>query len=165
MNAVSATSTSPPGLDDSVNALCQCPQPCPAPCVAPCPDPFTSHPPAPSSSSSSDFCWYHQKHGDQALTLQSYMCLGSGKLADRQDDHALSAGDSNLVFLQDSLTGWRFLVDTGASIFFFCRLLQLHQLLALKPSSLPTVVLLCLVLVLILYLYVLVLVTSPGLSS
>ena len=42
--------------------------------------------------------------------------MGSGKLTDRQEVHALLAGDSDLVFLQNSLSGWRFLVDTGASI-------------------------------------------------
>ena len=46
---------------------------------------------------------------------------------------------------------------------FFQRML--HQLLSLRPSSSPLVVLLCLVLELVLYLYVLVLDTSPGLSS
>ena len=45
--------------------------------------------------------------------------MGSGKLTDQQEVHALPAGDSNLVFLQDSLSGLRFLVDTGASISVF----------------------------------------------
>ena len=40
-------------------------------------------------------------------------------LADQQEFHALPARDSNLVFLQDSLFGRRFLVDTGASITVF----------------------------------------------
>ena len=48
---------------------------------------------------------------------------------------------------------------------FFHRLLQLHQLLSLRRSSSPLVVLLNLVFVLVLYLYILVLDTSPGLSS
>ena len=48
---------------------------------------------------------------------------------------------------------------------FFHRLLQLHQLLSLQPSSSLPAGLLCPVLVLDLYLYVLVLITSPGLSS
>ena len=39
------------------------------------------------------------------LTLQSFMHMGPGKLTDRQEVHALPAGDSNLVFLQDSLSG------------------------------------------------------------
>ena len=47
------------------------------------------------------------------------MCLGLEKLADRQEIHALPASNSNLVFLQDLLSGRRFLVDTGASISFF----------------------------------------------
>ena len=47
------------------------------------------------------------------------MFLGSGKQADQQEVHALPAGDSNLVFLQDSLSVWRFLVDTGASVSIF----------------------------------------------
>ena len=45
--------------------------------------------------------------------------MGSGKLTDRQEVHALHDGDSNLVFLQDSLFGRRFLVNTGASISVF----------------------------------------------
>ena len=48
---------------------------------------------------------------------------------------------------------------------FFHSVLKLHQLLPLRPSSSPLVVLLCLVFVLMLYLYVLVLKISPGLSS
>ena len=44
------------------------------------------------------------------------LLLGSGKLADRQEVHA---GDSNLVFLLDSLSGRRFLVDTGSSVLVF----------------------------------------------
>ena len=51
--------------------------------------------------------------------MQSSVCLGSRKLADRQEFHTLPAKDSNLVFLQDSLSGQRFLVDTGASISVF----------------------------------------------
>ena len=47
------------------------------------------------------------------------MFLGSGKLAEQQEVHALPAGDSKLVFLQDSLSGRRFLVDTGASVSVF----------------------------------------------
>ena len=43
--------------------------------------------------------------------------MGSGKLADRQEIPALPAGDSNLFFFQDSLSGRRFLVDTGASVY------------------------------------------------
>ena len=66
VKAVSATSLSPPGLDDSVKALPQRPQSCPAPHVAPCPAPHASHHPALYSSSSSHLCRYHCKHGDQA---------------------------------------------------------------------------------------------------
>ena len=64
VNAVSATSPVPPGYGDSINALCQGPQPCPASSVAPRPAPHASHPP--SSSTTFDLCWYHCKHGDQA---------------------------------------------------------------------------------------------------
>ena len=45
--------------------------------------------------------------------------MGSGKLTDWQEVHSLPAGDSNLVFLQGSLSGWRFLDDTGASFSVF----------------------------------------------
>ena len=55
-SSASATSPSPPGFDDSVKALRQHPQPRPASCVAPCPAPHASHPPAPSSSATSDLC-------------------------------------------------------------------------------------------------------------
>ena len=55
VNIVSAISLSPNDLDDSVNALHQCPQPRPAPCLAPCPPPHASHPPALSFSSTSNF--------------------------------------------------------------------------------------------------------------
>ena len=48
--------------------------------------------------------------------MQSSVCLGSGKLVDR---HALPARDSNLGFLQDLLSGRRFLIDTGASVSVF----------------------------------------------
>ena len=48
---------------------------------------------------------------------------------------------------------------------FFHRVLQLRQLLLLRPSSSPLVVLLFLALVLVFYLYILVLIISPGLSS
>ena len=44
---------------------------------------------------------------------------GSRKLTDQQEAHVLLAGDSNLVFLQDSLSNRRFLVDIGASISVF----------------------------------------------
>ena len=54
--------------------------------------------------------------------------MGSGKLTDRQEVHALPAGDYNLVFLKDSLSGRRFLVDTGASVSVF-------QLNAPTPSA------------------------------
>ena len=45
-------------------------------------------------------------------TLQNSLHVGSGKLTGWQEVHALPAGDSNLVFLQDSLSGWRFRIDT-----------------------------------------------------
>ena len=45
--------------------------------------------------------------------------MGSGKLTVRQEVPAVPAGDFNLVFLQDSLSGRSFLVDTGASISVF----------------------------------------------
>ena len=66
LNAVSATLMSPSGLDDSISTLCQRPQPHPAPCIATCPDPCAPCLPAPSSSTTSDLCWYHLKHSDQA---------------------------------------------------------------------------------------------------
>ena len=47
------------------------------------------------------------------------LLLGSGKLADWQELHALPAGYSNLVFLLDSLSRRKFLVDTGASVSVF----------------------------------------------
>ena len=91
--------------------------------------------------------------------------MGSGKLTDQQEIHTLPAGDFNLVFLQDSLSGRRFLVDTGASISVLPQNAPtLSAPLSKTADSLP-VILLCLVLVLVLYLYVLVLDTSPGLSS
>ena len=40
--------------------------------------------------------------------------MESGKLNDQQEVPALPAEDSNLVFHQDSLSGRRLLVDTGA---------------------------------------------------
>ena len=46
--------------------------------------------------------------------------------------------------------------QSRTSVSVFLRLLQLHQLLSLRPSSSPPAVLLCPVLVLVLYLYVLV---------
>ena len=79
-----------------------------------------------------------------------------------------------MLFLPEILTWFFFKIGSPAGGFFsilepwsqfFHRLLQLHQLLSLRPSSLVPAVLLCLVLVLILYLYVLVLTTSPGLFS
>ena len=42
------------------------------------------------------------------------LLLGSGKLADQQEIPVLLAGDSYLVFLLDSLSGLRLLVDTEA---------------------------------------------------
>ena len=51
--------------------------------------------------------------------MQSSVHIGSGKLTDWQEVHALPAKDSNLVFLQDFLSGRRFLVDTGASVSVF----------------------------------------------
>ena len=48
---------------------------------------------------------------------------------------------------------------------FFHRLLRLHQLFSLSPSSSMMTVLFCLVLVLVLFLYGLGVITSPGLSS
>ena len=64
VNSVSATSPVSPGSDDSVNTLRQRPQPRTASRVAPCPAPRSARPP--SSSTTSDICWYHRKHGDQA---------------------------------------------------------------------------------------------------
>ena len=52
-------------------------------------------------------------------TLPSPLLLGSGKLSDRQEIHALPAGEYNLVFLLDSLSEWRFLIDTRASLSVF----------------------------------------------
>ena len=51
VNTVSATSRSPPGCDDYVNALCQSAQPRPASHVAPRPAPRASHPPVPPLTS------------------------------------------------------------------------------------------------------------------
>ena len=62
VNAISATSQASPGCDDSINTLRQ--RPCPASNVPPHPAPHASHPP--SSSTTSDLCWYHCKHSDQA---------------------------------------------------------------------------------------------------
>ena len=45
--------------------------------------------------------------------------MGSGKLTGRQEVHVLPAGDSNLVYLQDSLSVQRFLVDSGAFVSVF----------------------------------------------
>ena len=45
--------------------------------------------------------------------------MGSRKLTDWQEVHARHAKDSNLVFLQDSFPGLRFLVDTEAFISVF----------------------------------------------
>ena len=64
VNAVSATSMAPPGCEDSAIALRQHPQSHPASHVAPCPTPRPAHPL--SSSTTSDLCWYHRKHSDQA---------------------------------------------------------------------------------------------------
>ena len=64
VNPVSATSPAPPGYDESVNTHHQHSQPCPASSVAPRPAPRFSHPP--SSSTTSDLCWYHHKHPYQA---------------------------------------------------------------------------------------------------
>ena len=102
--------------------------------------------------------------------LPCSLFLGSGKLTGRQEVYVLPDGDSHLVFLQDSLSGRRFLVNTVDSISVFPRLLrlcqlQLCQLHSPRPSSSPPVVLRCLVLVHIPFLYVLVLITSPGPSS
>ena len=52
-------------------------------------------------------------------TLENSLHMGSGKLTDREEVNTLPARDSNLVFLQDSLSGRRFLEDTGASISVF----------------------------------------------
>ena len=79
-----------------------------------------------------------------------------------------------MLFLPDILTWCFYKILSLAGDFsltleppfqFFHRFLQLHQLLSLRPSSSPPVVLLCLVLEHVSYLYVLVLDTSPGLSS
>ena len=77
-------------------------------------------------------------------TLQNSLQVGSGKLTGRQEVHALPAGDSNLFFLQDSLSGWRFLVDTGASVSVFPQIsptssapLSKTKLLTASGSPLP----------------------------
>ena len=64
VNTVSTTSPSPPGFDDSINDLHQRPQPRPASHVAP--RSAASHPPALSSSSTSNLYWYHCEHSDKA---------------------------------------------------------------------------------------------------
>ena len=51
-------------------------------------------------------------HTGSGSTLQISLHVGSGKLTGQQEVRALPAGDSNLFFLQDSLSGLRFLVDT-----------------------------------------------------
>ena len=79
-----------------------------------------------------------------------------------------------MIFLMEILTWFfskilslarDFLLILEPPFQFVHRMLQLHQLLSLRPSSSRPVVLLCLVLLLVLYLYVLVLDTSPGLFS
>ena len=64
VNTPSATSPVSTGSDDSVNTLRQLPQPQPASHVAPRPAPRPVHPP--SSSTTSNLCWHHPKHGDHA---------------------------------------------------------------------------------------------------
>ena len=77
-------------------------------------------------------------------TLQSSMHMGSGKLTDRQGVHTLPAGGSNLGFLQDSLSGRIFLVDTGAFVSVFPKIaptpsapLSNTKLLTTSGSPLP----------------------------
>ena len=77
VNTVSATSRSPPGCDDYVNALCQSAQPRPASHVAPRPAPRASHPL--SSSTTSDLCWYHCKHSDQAQHCRTLFRIAGSK--------------------------------------------------------------------------------------
>ena len=96
------------------------------------------------------------------IIVNTVIRLGSGKLANGQEVHALPAGSSNLVFR--SLAGDFSLILSPLSQFFH-RLLQLHQLLSIRPSSSLQAVLLCRVLVLMFYLFVLVLDTSPCISS
>ena len=97
--------------------------------------------------------------------LPCSLFLGSGKLAIQQEVHALPAGDSNLVFLKDSLSSRRFLVDAGAPASVLHKLIRICHLCSLIPSCSPPAVLCCLVLVLVLFLYVLVHINSPGPSS
>ena len=68
--------------------------------------------------------------------MQNFVHMGSGKLTDQQEVHALPVGDSNPVFLQDSLSGRRFLVDTGASVSVFPQNAQTPSALLFKTKFL-----------------------------
>ena len=87
-----------------------CSRCCPLPCSLFCPF---------SYSVLSEFRPLLVSTQPQGSILLFPFLLGSGKLAGLQEVHAFPAGDSNLVFLQDSLSGCKFLVNTVASISVF----------------------------------------------
>ena len=76
--------------------------------------------------------------------------METGKLNDRQEVHALPAGDSNLVFSKILSLAGDFSLILEHPFQFFHRFLLLHLLLSLRPSPSPQVVLRCLVLELML---------------
>ena len=139
----------------STNVLCQCPQPCSACSLSSCTSLHPDLRPLLVSSQTQRL----------SSALPCSLFLGSGKLAIQQEVHALPAGDSNLVFLKDSLSSRRFLVDAGAPASVLHKLIRICHLCSLIPSCSPPAVLCCLVLVLVLFLYVLVHINSPGPSS
>ena len=99
---------------------CQQPLPCPTPFAAPRPAPCSTCPAAPSCcsillSELRPLLVPSQPWGSGSA-LPFPLLLGSWKLVDRQEIHALPAGDSNLVFLLDSLSTRRFLVNTRALV-------------------------------------------------
>ena len=69
-------------------------------------------------SQSPYMCYYHHSWGSQAKKSSVFLV---GKLVHRQEDvHTLPARPSSpLIYLQDSLSSRRFLIDSGASVSVF----------------------------------------------
>ena len=74
--------------------------------------------PAPPSQSTDTVCWYHQTFGDSAHKCQTSCSFQGNNSASRSLMVTSVPGQqpSRLFYVTDSLTGLRFLVDTGAKI-------------------------------------------------
>ena len=74
--------------------------------------------PAPSSRSStpSGFCWFHRKHGVNAINCREPCSFSRNESAAPSQDEFCSP---TLLYVQDVLSGREFLVDSGASVSVF----------------------------------------------